>query len=124
MSRFPRWTMAVVAALSLGSEAFGATLTTGTVRADPDEIVVCTALNAGTSTEDGFSVELLEARPTAPLSLSKHECVFGTPGEVCDTGYQNADVTRFIFCRVTAPDKRTVRAAIQNVTTGAALEAR
>src|SRR5262249_22815139 len=36
---------------------------------------------------------------------------------VCDTGYLDEDVTRFIFCRVTVPDKRTVRAAIQNVTT-------
>jgi len=81
MSRFGRSTMAVVAALGLGSEAFGATLTTGTVRVDADEIVVCTALNAGTSTQDGFSVELLEARPTAPVSLSNHECLFSTAGE-------------------------------------------
>src|SRR5262249_43181623 len=70
MSRFGRSTMAVVAALGLGSEAFGATLTTGTVRVDADVIVVCTALNAGTSTPDGFSGELLGARPAAPVASS------------------------------------------------------
>jgi hypothetical protein len=124
MNRFGRWTLAAVTALSLGSEAFAATLVTGTVRVDPEETVVCTALNAGASNQDGIKVELLEARPTAPVPVSSLVCPFTTPGEICDTGRIIEDVTKFVFCKVTAPDKRAVRGVIQNVTTGAILEAR
>ena len=124
MSRFGRWKMAVTAALCLGSEAFATTLVTGAVRVEPDEIVVCTALNVGVDAEAGLQVELLAAQPSAPVSLRKFECLSKNPGDVCDVGFQNDGGSTFVFCKVTSSNKRTVRGVIQNVATGASLEAR
>lgn|SRR5215813_8842895 len=121
MTKFrSRWSAPAALALMLAVTAHAVELETGVLRVEPNQLVTCIVTHFAKIPQD-LTVELVDGFNGS--ARSQRTCFHEDPARPCDIETVGV-TTLFVFCRVTASSRSTVRGLIQNLATGSTAEAR